>query len=79
MTQTKFATNRNYGAPQILTIEFTPIDDDTDAQMDFHSVSFIDAVRNISGKVKIFGMDCNIVFIGAAVLREYDAGRYTTK
>ena len=41
-------------------------------------VYFRDNARNIAGKVKIWGleMDSNRN-IGKAVLREYDAGRYT--
>lgn len=74
MTTINYATGRNYGVPQILsiTIESEATDDygftDTVA-------TFTDASRNISGRVAL--VTCS-ESLGQAVLSAYDAGQYQT-
>ena len=65
-------TGRNYGAAQVLDITFTPTDD----MLADVPAAFVDAARGIIGTVTVFGLEANARDIGAAVLREYDAGRY---
>lgn len=78
MKTIQYETGRDYGAPQVLEITFAPIDPyDFDAGTELFPVEFVDAVRGISGAVKVFGSDANENRIGRAVLAEYDAGRYT--
>ena len=73
-----YETGRDYGAPQVLEITFPAITCDAfDAAFISAEAFFIDAVRSISGRVKVFGADANVNSIGRAVLAEYDAGRYT--
>ncbi len=78
MQTIRYETGRDYGAPQILEITFTPIDwSDFDARTEFFPATFVDAARGISGTVSVFGNDATETLIGRAVLAEYDAGRYT--
>lgn len=69
-----YATGRFYGSAQILAIradvpqEADPFDDVT--------VTFEDRARGIAGRVSLFVIEADAGYIGAAVLREYDAGRY---
>ena len=70
--QTNYKTGRDYGALQVLAITFEPTDD----MMADVPATFVDAARGIAGRVVVFGMDSTPNRIGAAVLREYDAGRY---
>jgi len=72
MANIKYSTGRNYGATQVLDITFLPSDDDW-ADV---SVSFTDTARGISGVVQLMGLETTPRDVGAAVLREYDAGRY---
>lgn len=72
MKTTRYTTGRNYGAPQVLEIT-APANASDD--LDFVPVQFTDAVRGISGTVKVLGF--YLSDIGPAVLTEYDAGRYT--
>ena len=77
MQTISYETGRDYGAPQVLEITFPEITCESfDAAFISADAFFIDAVRNISGRVKIFGNDANENSIGRAVLAEYDAGRY---
>lgn len=75
-----YPTGRDYGTPQILEITTARLPDDPFADM---RVVFVDAARNIRGTVVIMALLCmsagriNPAELGAAVLREYDAGRYT--
>jgi len=73
MKTIQYQTGRDYGAPQVLTIHYTPTDD---VLADVPAV-FVDLARGIAGTVTVFGFDATPAAIGAAVLREYDAGRYT--
>ena len=74
MTTINYATDRDYGAPQVLTINAPQLPDDPIADV---RVTFSDAARNISGAVNVMAIECcTISSMGAAVLREYDAGRY---
>ena len=77
MQTISFETGRDYGAPQVLEITFPAVTVDLfdAAFVDVH-VQFVDAVRGLSGTVKVFGSDANANSIGRAVLAEYDAGRY---
>lgn len=69
----RFKTGRTYDGPQILVIDVPPMPDDVFADV---RVAFSDPSRHISGVVTL--MACQIDFgVGPAVLREYDAGRYT--
>lgn len=68
-----FPTGRNYGAAQVLSITFEPTDDWA-ADV---AATFTDAARNIRGAVTVMGFDATPANIGPAVLREYDAGRYS--
>ena len=72
MNKINYETGRDYGAAQVLEITFNSAADDF-ADVSAH---FVDAVRGISGTVTIFGYQANPQNVGAAVLREYDAGRY---
>ena len=75
MQTIKYTTGRNYGAAQVLAITFTPIED----VMAKVEATFIDAARNISGTVTVYSIEAHDGYIGAAVLREYDAGRYAAQ
>lgn len=75
-----FNTGRVYGGnQQFLDIAYPADHSYSELNFDDVEVCFHDAARHISGKVKLMGleMDGN-AGIGKAVLREYDAGRYTT-
>jgi len=77
MQTISYETGRDYGAPQVLEITFPVITCDLfDAAFVEVQAHFFDAVRGISGAVKVFGSDANANSIGRAVLTEYDAGRY---
>jgi hypothetical protein len=77
MQPISYETGRDYGVPQVLEITFPEITCDAfDAAFISADAFFIDAARNISGRVKVFGNDANENSIGRAVLAEYDAGRY---
>jgi hypothetical protein len=78
MKTVRYETGRDYGAPQILEITFPAISaDPVDSRFNEVQAHFVDAVRHISGTVKVFGNDANDHSIGRAVLAEYDAGRYS--
>tara|TARA_R110000868_G_scaffold148578_1_gene370567 strand:+ start:168 stop:398 length:231 start_codon:yes stop_codon:yes gene_type:complete len=72
--QYHYATGRDYDAPQVLTINAPQLPDDPIADV---RVTFRDSARNISGAVSVMACECcTVSAMGAAVLREYDAGRY---
>lgn len=73
MKTIQYLTGRDYGSAQVLTITYTPTTDDI-ADV---AAEFIDSVRGISGRVVVLGFNASPLLIGPAVLREYDAGRYT--
>ena len=68
-----FSTGRVYDKPQCLAIDApaAPADPLADVR-----VTFVDASRGISGAVTLMAYELN-GNIGLAVLREYDAGRYS--
>ena len=70
-----YKTGRNYGTEQVLQIT---VEQDIEADYAIRDIVavFVDSSRQISGRVHttLFGSDG----IGESVLREYDAGRYTT-
>jgi hypothetical protein len=70
--KTRYATGRNYGIPQVITITH-PEDGEL---FDFVTVHFIDDARNIAGVVQVLGIELAPYAIGSSVMREYDAGRY---
>lgn len=80
MTTINYATGRDYGTAQVLTIT---IDRAPADPLDDMTVRFVDASRNIAGTVRVLKIACMYAGrldpseTGAAVLREYDAGRYT--
>lgn len=68
----KYATGRTYDSPQVLEIEIETRKED-EFGLEEITATFTDKSRHIAGRVTA------IVFpdgIGAAVLTEYDAGRY---
>ena len=68
-----YVTGRTYDGPQILAIEIEARKQD-EFGLEEITATFRDSSRHIAGRVTA------IVFndgIGAAVLTEYDAGRYT--
>ena len=73
--QITYKTGRNYGTEQVLQIT---VEQDIEADYAIRDIVavFVDSSRHISGRVHttLFGSDG----IGESVLREYDAGRYTT-
>jgi hypothetical protein len=73
MNTISYSTGRDYGTAQILVISFKPTEDLIADVL----ASFVDTARGISGTVTVLGFDTLPGAIGAAVLREYDAGRYT--
>lgn len=75
MQHIRYNTGRcyDYGTTQVLTIEVPDTPQDI---LDTVSVRFADTVRNIRGVVQLFAFELSSS-VGAAVLREYDAGRYT--
>lgn len=73
MNTVNYTTGRNYGTKQVLSITFETTQDwiaDVPA-------TFVDAARGIRASVTVLGVEATPNGIGAAVLREYDAGRYT--
>jgi hypothetical protein len=69
----KYATGRTYDSPQVLEIEIETRKQD-EYGLEEITATFKDQSRHIAGRVTA------TVFpdgIGAAVLTEYDAGRYT--
>lgn len=72
----RYETGRNYGTPQVIDITVPTIPADADL-CDTFRVTFADQARNISGTVHLMTFECSPLSIGPAVLREYDAGRYT--
>ena len=54
-----------------------PEDADRYDSWDLVQVRFDDEARAISGTVKVMALELNQFAIGPAVMREYDAGRYT--
>ena len=75
MQTIKYTTGRNYGTAQELAITFTPVDDImADVQ-----VTFCDASRDVTGTVTVCAIEAHPSYIGSAVLREYDAGRYVAQ
>lgn len=74
MTQLTYTTGRHYGTAQVLALTVVSCDAD---ELGDAVVSFVDAARGVSGVVRIFAMETQSPRdVGAAVLREYDAGRY---
>ena len=73
--QSNYKTGRKYGTEQVLQIT---VEQDIQADYAMREIvaTFIDSSRRISGRVHttLFGSDG----IGESILREYDAGRYTT-
>jgi len=79
MNTVNYSTGRDYGAPQVLEITYTPFSanpDDVLGALELTEATFKDAVRAIAGTVQIFREDADQHRIGRAVLAEYDAGRY---
>lgn len=70
---TTFYTGREYNGPQSLKIDAPAAPADALADV---RVTFADASRGISGTVTLMAFELH-GNIGAAVLREYDAGRYS--
>lgn len=74
MQKITYKTGRTYDAEQVLEIE---IEQDVKDEFETRAVvaTFVDSSRRISGRVSaiVFGSDS----VGAAVLAEYDFGRYT--
>ena len=68
-----YATGRTYDGPQILTIEIEARKED-DFGLEEITATFNDQSRHIAGRVTAVLFNDGI---GAAVLTEYDAGRYT--
>jgi hypothetical protein len=79
MKTIKYLTGRNYGTDQMLVITAPAAPDTEEGYSDWVSVSFVDESRGIQGSVQLLGCELwsNNYRIGQAVLREYDAGRYT--
>ena len=75
--QITYNTGRSYdyGHPQLLAIRATPAAGADDFAL--VPADFVDAQRNIAGRVSVFMCECKPRDLGPAVLREYDAGRYT--
>lgn len=71
-----YTTGRTYNGAQTLAINAPSAGCD---DWEHVEVQFRDASRNIAGTVRVFGIEVTPRDIGAAVLREYDAGRYTLK
>ena len=74
----RYATGRDYGEPQVLSITIPAIPASID-DFDFVPVRFVDAARSIIGTVQLcanVARDPYTGVIGPMVLREYDAGRY---
>jgi len=71
MKTIRYATGRDYGTPQVLTITAPATPDDPIADV---RVTFEDEARGIAGAVTLMAFQLSQV--GPAVLAEYDAGRY---
>lgn len=76
MKTIRFETQRFYDNAQVLEIAM-PEDADRYDSWDLVEVRFDDAARAISGTVKVMALELNQFAVGPAVMREYDAGRYT--
>lgn len=75
MQTIKYFTGREYNGAQILEISVPAMPADELADVD---VSFIDESRNIMGIVTLMAIELQRALdVGPAVLREYDAGRYS--
>lgn len=75
MQTIKYQTGRIYNGAQTLdiTAPAAPADELSDV-----TVQFVDASRGITGTVTVMGLELGSASsIQHAVLREYDAGRYT--
>ena len=73
--QYQYSTGREYNGAQVLAINAPALPDDLLADV---RVEFRDASRGIAGAVTLMVMECaTTASMGAGVLREYDAGRYT--
>lgn len=73
--QYQYSTGREYNGAQVLAIDVPALSDDLLADV---RVEFRDASRGIAGAVALMTLECTTTAsMGAAVLREYDAGRYT--
>jgi hypothetical protein len=70
----QYATGRTYDAPQVLHITVEKQTADEFGLIDI-TATFVDASRNISGRVKTVAFPHE--HVGAAVLAAYDAGRYS--
>ena len=71
----KYATGRNYGVDQVLEISNISTVDDSGVIYMFVAM-FRDEARHIAGRVNGVAFGKSPDDIGAAVLAEYDAGRY---
>lgn len=75
MQTIKYQTGRIYNGAQILVINVPPAPAD---ELSDVTVQFADESRGITGAVTVMGLELDSSFsLRAAVLREYDAGRYT--
>jgi hypothetical protein len=72
MTRIQYSTGRIYDEPQVLEIEIETRKED-DFGLEEITATFRDQSRHISGRVTAILFNDGI---GAAVLTEYDAGRY---
>lgn len=80
MQTTKFSTGRTYNGEQVLVIEAPSADEvsSPDAHLHDYTATFTDLSRGIAGTVTVYSWDLLSPFdLQRAVLREYDAGRYT--
>lgn len=68
-----YSTGREYNGKQVLKIDAPAIPEDLIADV---RVTFTDESRGITGVVTIMAVEL-MSGTGDAVLREYDAGRYT--
>jgi hypothetical protein len=73
MTAINYATGRTYDAPQVLEIEIESRKED-EFGLEEITATFRDQSRHIAGRVTAILFNDGV---GAAVLTEYDAGRYT--
>jgi hypothetical protein len=72
--QINYVTGRRYGKPQVLEITATPAVGAEAYEM-LHA-DFVDAVRGIAGRVKVFAFECTPELLGSAVLEAYDECHY---
>jgi hypothetical protein len=73
MTTIHYPTGRTYDTPQVLEIEIETRNTD-EYGLEEITATFKDQSRHIAGRVTAILFNDGI---GAAVLTEYDAGRYT--